>query len=216
MHGGMTAATVHRLRHLSGERSVERLVNAVNHRARRALESWTATPSGRPTSRIHDPLARFVLNYDYAKDGNDTSPVLVHPLDKCDEVMKANKLLGIEAQVVGHTPHDPPQYSFCHGELLAIDFHMSQWKGGEGAAFAALQLTRGPRRHNHTFGPSQGALGWHTSLIVPNSRFDDEPEEHLEKTDWRSFAAAVVLGVVVVELLLLYIRRCCCATTERK
>ena len=86
-------------------------------------------------------LADLILNYRYDENGAD-SPLLIHPLYECDKVHEVNKALGIQAQVVGHTPHALPIFEFCHGELFAVDFLMSRWKGGEGSGVGALLLSR--------------------------------------------------------------------------
>jgi hypothetical protein len=207
MHGGIVPATLKYFeKHLDDFGKPDEWIDEVNKRVRRALERWSSTPNGSPTGKVKDPIARLVLNTEYDKNGTDRSPVLVHPLDKCDQVKAANEKMGISTQVVGHTPHDPPAYRFCDGGLLAIDFHMSQWKGGQGTSYAALQLVRGPRRKNDT------EMIWHTSLIVPSSHalegdYTDEVTRIRKFYNMTNFIGGVILCVVALELVLCYCRR---------
>lgn len=208
-HGGFITSTVNELKERLPNFEAKTWVHSLNKRVRAALETMTQAHDGTPTSKVSDKAAAFILDYQYAESGDDKSPILVHPLEKCDEVKEANKLLGVDVQVVGHTPHDPPEYRFCGGRLLAVDFHMSQWKAGQGAAYAAIQLLRSPRRHNHTNGPGIGEMSWHTSLIVPagdvlEADMSKQYEASQSRYGWKSFIVAVVLTVVAVEIIRCY------------
>lgn len=94
-------------------------------------------------------LAFLVLDYRYDKNGAD-GPELIHPLYECENVHEVVQALGLQAQVVGHTPHALPRFEFCHGELFAVDFLMSRWKGGVGSGVGALLLTRSHDKSNVT------------------------------------------------------------------
>ena len=204
LHGGILPGTLDEFKRLgvNTSRSIAEVAHEVNRRARHALESWTSTPSGTPTGTVRDRVARFAINYEYAKHGEEKCLALIHPLDKCDGVEKANSMMGVEAQVVGHTPHALPKFSFCHGQLLAVDFQMSQWKAGEGAAVASLELVRAPRAHNHSHGPLRGALAWHTQLVMPSGSLADDEDGDGGDGGWPAYLGAVAVGVVAVEALL--------------
>jgi hypothetical protein len=211
MHGGIVPGTVKFLKKNLPHFRNDTFVGEVNKRVRKTLESLTYTDEGVPVDRVRDPVARLVLDYEYAENKDEErNPILVHPLDKCEEILKANKMMGIPAQVVGHTPHDTPTYRFCNGSLLAIDFKMSQWKGGQGSALAALQLIRAPARHNHTNGVAEGDWTWHSTLIIPPTPNMAQPENvsgAQRWQSWKTFFASVILAVAAIEFVLAYRRR---------
>ncbi len=209
MHGGMTNATVSYFRNEIETSTVDSpdFVTEVNRRVRKALEEMETNSDGVPVAPPRDNIARFILDYDYdSKLSGDRSPILVHPLDKCDEVQHANAHLKIGAQVVGHTPHDPPQFWFCNGSLLAVDFHISKWKAN-GTSYGALQLLRRASLAKQLASPS--VTDWDTSLIVPHAdELNRTPAPALFSSETAvNYVVAVIASVVAIEAVRMYLRQ---------
>lgn len=213
MHGGLFPKAVDLVEEtLNTHRmSAKHFVEVVNNHTREALfeqgdaklykrlEKLTVEERHAEQKKLKifaDPIARMALNVNYETNG-DTGVLLVHPLDECKKVRSANKRLGIEAQLVGHTPHDLPDYRYCDGALYAVDFKISQWKGGAYTPFGAVELIRAPKGSNTT---------WEAKLLAPKAREVKEAEREAKKQSlmyravhpFQSVAEVVVFVVCVM------------------
>jgi len=193
MHGGILPETVKAIKErMKPKFDRHHFVQAINDAAREVFEGKKKLEK--------DSLASLVVDFSYDTNGN-TGPLLVHPLKgwegKCEEVDKALKELGgIQSEVVGHTPHNPPKFWYCHGQLLAVDFHMSQWKGGEDTTYAAIVMKR------DTTNPANET--WGAELVVPTEQepLDSEVPKGRMVVDPIGYAVFVLLGVCLCEGIL--------------
>lgn len=139
MHAGLVPGAIKAVERATGHDSMtgKQLADTINKHVRSALIDNEDDPDAMDS----DPVAATVVNVNYDENGKN-GILLVHPLEDCERVQRANKMIELEAQVVGHTPHDLPTYDYCHGSLYGIDFKTSKWKGGAQAIPAALILLR--------------------------------------------------------------------------
>eukprot|EP00760_Papus_ankaliazontas_P040052 PhM_4_TR9836/c1_g1_i1/m.18017 len=207
-HGGFSAKSVTALESAMPKRKnddgdAKEVVGFVDVLNRDLKESFRGTGS-------ETRVAKLLRNVDYSSNG-DTNPLLIHPLAMCDEVVKANRMLRtVNAQVVGHTPHNLPHFRYCDDALFAIDFKMSKWKAGTRARFAGLE-----------FNVNKSAVsGWEPRLVYPNSGGSGDISLEADEKGRNAasplrmlltlnFWIAVVVIILTLEILKYVFKRCC-------
>lgn len=210
MHGGMMPTTIKAIKSIEGKFDPETFVDVLN-------EAVTAKLTGnKHITKEQEKLAKIVTDVDYDSNG-EVSPLLIHPLEMCDGVAETMKLFNgvITAQIVGHTPHDLPKFVFCEGQLFAIDFGLSRWKTGVGAAVSGLILM--PHREmaqernedvpSYTNEKTLGK-GWSANLVIATE--EDFPQFlsgtfAKYKTDVKLYMIGCIVLLVIIALLLVII-----------
>jgi hypothetical protein len=151
LHGGLVPTGLAAIKELIVPFNPTTFVSKVND----AVLAYLTAKDPQALPRDVKKLAEIFTNVNYTENGN-VNPMLIHPLlelcdsdcqPRCTEIHQVIADLGgaVKAQIVGHTPHFLPNFAFCDGELIAIDFGNSKWKTGKGAAVATLVLTSPPQ-----------------------------------------------------------------------